>query len=301
MTAANPAESHIYHSPKLTYGSYLKVRELLSLQVEQSDPTHHDELLFIISHQVYELWFKQILHEMSVVCAYLDQDKPLRAHQALERIHRVQHLLIEQLPLLETMFFVEFAKFRDQLRPASGFQSVQFRKLEFTCGNKNPKMLALVGDDESAKAEMAAFLDKATPYDHFLRHLAREDNNVFNIPTDVLNRDTTRPHETDDRLVEALVRLYRLQDEHPAGERYYAQMRVAEALLEFDERFSLWRFHHVKMVERMIGSMTGTGGSSGAQYLMNTVLRSFFPDLWAVRNRFGSTGYGEGGGGGKGK
>lgn len=288
------AESPIYHSAKLTYGSYLKVNQLLALQVEQSSPTHHDELLFIISHQVYELWFKQILHEMSAVCAYLDQDKPLRAHQSLERIHRVQHLLIEQLPLLETMFFVEFAKFRDQLRPASGFQSVQFRKLEFTCGNKNPRMLALVGDDEAAKAEMAKFLDKPTPYDHFLRHLAREDNNVFQIPADVLGRDATKPHETDDRLVEALVRLYQLQDEHPAGERYYAQMRVAEALLEFDERFSLWRFHHVKMVERMIGSMTGTGGSSGAQYLMSTVLRPFFPDLWAVRNRFGSTGYGEG-------
>ncbi len=290
--APNGPESHIYTSPKLTYGSYLKVDELLRLQVEKSDPVHHDELLFIVSHQVYELWFKQILHELNDVCAYLDADKPLRAHQLMERIHRVQNLLIEQLPLLETMFFVEFAKFRDQLRPASGFQSVQFRKIEFTCGNKNPKMLALVGEDEAAKAEMAKFLDRPTPYDHFLRHLAREDNGVFNIPQDVLNRDTSKPHEQDDRIVEALAHVYRLQDEHPAGERYYPQMRMAEALLEFDERFGTWRYRHVKMVERMIGSMGGTGGSSGAKYLAGTVLTPFYPDLWAVRNRFGATEYG---------
>lgn len=283
------AENPIYHSTKLTYGSYLKVPELLSLQ--QPVTKHHDELLFIQAHQVYELWFKQILHEMDGVCAFLDADKPLRASQLLERIHTIQHLLIEQIPLIETMFGVEFAKFRDALRPASGFQSVQFRTLEFLCGNKNAKMLALLGEDEAAKTHLTRFLGRPTPYDHFVRHLAREDHNVFKIPASALNRDTNTPHEEDAGLVDSLEILYRIHDDAlKAGttERYYAQFRVAEALLEFDEKFSIWRFHHVKMVERMIGNVMGTGGSSGAKYLASTLARPFWPDLWAVRARFGS-------------
>jgi tryptophan 2,3-dioxygenase len=291
MTTPGPPapENPIYHSTKLTYGSYLKVPELLNLQHPRTD--HHDELLFIQAHQVYELWFKQMLHELAGpggVCERLDRDEPLRAAQLLERIHKIQSLLIEQLPLLETMFSTEFAKFRDALRPASGFQSVQFRKIEFLCGNKNPKMLALVGEDDAARAEMATFLDKPTPYDHFIRHLAREDNDVFKVPREFLTRDTNQPHEEDPQLVNSLEILYRKHDEWGSkdGERYYAQVKVAEQLLEFDERFQIWRFGHVKMVERMIGSMTGTGGSSGAKYLASTI-KSFWPDLWSVRSRFG--------------
>lgn len=282
------SENPIYHSTHLTYGSYLKIPELLELQNPRT--THRDELLFIISHQVYELWFKQLLHELTDVCKYLDEDKPLRAAQLFERIYRIQLLLIEQIPMLETMFSVEFAKFRDQLRPASGFQSVQFRTIEFLCGNKNPKMLALLGEDEAAKQQMAVYLKKPTPYDHFIRHLAREDNNVFKIPASALQRDTTLPHETNTDLVNALEILYRIHDDSKNtgnGERYYAQFRVSENLLEFDEKFSIWRFHHVKMVERMIGGGMGTGGSSGAKYLASTLERSFFPDLWAVRDRLG--------------
>ncbi|MBX3406614.1 MAG: hypothetical protein KF869_07605 [Phycisphaeraceae bacterium] len=289
------AENPIYHSDKQTYGTYLKINELLGLQRPRTG--HHDELLFIISHQVYELWFKQMMHELEEVCGHLDADRPLRAAQLFERIHKIQHLLIEQIPMLETMFSVEFARFRDSLRPASGFQSVQFRKIEFFCGNKNPKMLALVGEDEEAKREMATFLDKSTPYDHFIRHLAREDNGIFKIPREALARDTTQPHEPDERLVDSLEILYRAQHEGSqagkknAGERYYAQMRIAEHLLEFDEKFAIWRFHHVKMVERMIGGGMGTGGSSGAKYLASTLSRPFWPDLWTVRNRLGG-GYG---------
>src|SRR5262245_24827879 len=130
----------IYHNKTLTYTSYLKVNELLGLQVELSKPGHHDELLFIVSHQVYELWFKQMIHELVEICRLLDADEPARATQYFERIHRIQHLLIEQIPVLETMFASDFAQFRDNLRPASGFQSVQFRKIEFLCGAKNPKM-----------------------------------------------------------------------------------------------------------------------------------------------------------------
>ncbi len=293
-TPSNPAQPA--PASGLTYGSYLKVPELLSLQQCMSRPAHHDEMLFIISHQVYELWFKQMMHDLVRVCAYLDEDRPLRATQLFDRVHRVQHLLIEQIPLLETMFSVDFAAFRGALGTSSGFQSAQFRQLEFFCGKKNPNMLKLVGDDAKAKDAMAAYLDKATPYDHFLRHLAREDHNVFSIPADVLARDTRSPHALDERLVNALEVLYRKQGESASGERYYAQFRVAEHLLEFDEKLAIWRFHHVKMVERMIGTKKGTGGSSGAEYLAATLRTMLWPDLWEVRNRFGSQGpaYGAG-------
>ena len=267
---------------RLTYGSYLYVPDLLALQRELSDPPHHDELLFIVSHQVYELWFKQMLHEVRAVCGFLDQDLPLRAAQLFDRLHAIQHLLIEQIPLLETMFAVDFAKFRDHLRPASGFQSVQFRRLEFLCGAKNARLVQLVGEDEGSRAEMTAALEEPTLYDHFLRHLARAG---FAIPAEVLGRDTAEPYQPHEAVVDALVELYRATDAH------YPQFRLAEHLLELDERFAIWRFHHVKMVERMIGGKTGTGGSSGARYLASTLDKRFFPEIWMVRDRL-TSGYG---------
>jgi tryptophan 2,3-dioxygenase len=274
--------SPIDHSDKLTYSSYLRLEELLGAQRPISRPAHHDETLFIISHHVYELWFKQLLHEVHAVNDWLDRDQPLRASQLFERLLAIQHLLIEQIPLLETMFSVDFAKFRDNLRPASGFQSVQFRKLEFLCGAKNPRMLNLVGDDDAARADLARYLDAPTIYDHFLRHLDRAG---FPIPPEVLQRDTTKPHEAHPGVVDALHTLYQKSQEH------YPQFRLAEHFLQFDERFSIWRFHHVKMVERMIGGATGTGGSSGAKYLSATLSIRFFPEIWMVRDRLAS-GYG---------
>ncbi len=270
---------------KLTYGSYLKVPQLLDLQHPLSTPAHHDELLFIVSHQVYELWFKQMLHELHGVCDWLDKDQPLRAAQLLNRIHKIQNLLIEQIPLLETMFSSEFAKFRTSLGKSSGFQSVQFRKVEFLLGNKNPRLLELVGDDDTARTEMATYLGKPTPYDHFIRHLAREDNRIFPIPADQLSRDTTKTHEMNDALVSALAILYHKQDVHNVGERYYPQFLVAEGLLELEEKLQIWRFHHVKMVERMIGAGMGTGGSAGAKYLAATLSTRLYPDLIAVREK----------------
>jgi tryptophan 2,3-dioxygenase len=267
---------------RLTYGSYLHVPELLSLQRELSRPAHHDELLFIVSHQVYELWFKQLLHEIGAVCDWLDRDEPLRAGQLFDRLHAILHLLIEQIPLLETMFAVDFAQFRDHLRPASGFQSVQFRKLEFLCGAKNPRLIAQVGEDEEARRELAEALLEPTLYDHFLRHLARSG---LPIPAAVLARDVSQPHQVDEGVVDALVGLYR----DPG--RHYPHFRLAEHLLQLDERFGIWRFHHVKMVERMIGSRAGTGGSSGAKYLASTLGIRFFPEIWLVRDRL-TAGYG---------
>jgi tryptophan 2,3-dioxygenase len=266
-------------SRRLTYGSYLQVPELLSLQRELSQPAHHDELLFIISHQVYELWFKQVLHEIEAVCRWLDLDAPLRAAQLCDRLYAILHLLIEQIPLLETMFAVDFAKFRDHLRPASGFQSVQFRKLEFLCGAKNPRLIDQVGEDEASRRELQQALLQPTVYDHFLRHLARLG---FAIPAAVLERDVALPHQPDEGVIDALQRLYEHSDQH------YPQFRLAEHLLQLDERFAIWRFHHVKMVERMIGSRAGTGGSSGAKYLAATLTMRFFPEIWLVRDRIAS-------------
>jgi tryptophan 2,3-dioxygenase len=267
---------------RLTYASYLHVPELLALQRELSRPAHHDELLFIVSQQVYELWFKQMLHEAAAVCEWLDRDEPLRAAQLFDRIYAILHLLIEQIPLLETMFAVDFAQFRDHLRPASGFQSVQFRKLEFLLGAKNPRLIPQVGEEAAAQRELEEALLQPTLYDHFLRHLARQG---FAIPAAVLERDVSAVHQADDGVTAALVELYEHTDLH------YPQFRLAEHLLQVDERFAIWRFHHVKMVERMIGSRSGTGGSSGAKYLASTLTMRFFPEIWLVRDRLAS-GYG---------
>jgi tryptophan 2,3-dioxygenase len=267
---------------RLTYASYLHVPELLTLQRALSQPAHHDELLFIVSHQVYELWFKQMLHEARAICDWLDRDEALRAAQLFDRIYAILHLLIEQIPLLETMFAVDFAQFRGHLRPASGFQSVQFRKLEFLLGAKNPRLIPQVGEEDASRRELEAALGEPTLYDHFLHHLARQG---FAIPAAVLARDVSAVHQADDGVTDALLDLY----EH--NDRHYPQFRLAEHLLQVDERFAIWRFHHVKMVERMIGSLAGTGGSSGAKYLTSTLTMRFFPEIWLVRDRLAS-GYG---------
>src|SRR5262249_36931589 len=157
--------------------------------------------------------------------------------------------------------------------------SVQFRKLEFLCGAKNARLIDLVGEDEPSRRELAEALREPTLYDHFLRHLARSG---FAIPAAVLERDVSRPHQADEGVVDALVRLYERFDLH------YVPFRLAEHLLQLDERFAIWRFHHVKMVERMIGSRAGTGGSSGAKYLASTLGTRFFPEIWQVRDRLTS-------------
>jgi len=277
--------SHIPGMPeqkaeKITYGSYLKVPDLLTLQQTLSRPEHHDELLFIISHQVYELWFKQILHELRDVAMYLDGDRPERATQLLTRVHGIQNLLTQQIAVLETMFGVEFNKFRDNLRPASGFQSVQFRQIEFFSGVKNPRMAELVGDSAADQATLSAGLAGPTLFDHLVRHLHRKG---FTMPDEVLSRDTSQLYAGDERVSESIAMIYR---EH---EKHWPLFSLCEHFVEFDERLSLWRFHHVKMVERMIGGAVGTGGSSGAKYLMATVTLRCFPDLWAVRDRLGAT------------
>jgi tryptophan 2,3-dioxygenase len=250
---------------KLTYGGYLRVADLLSLQQLRSTPAHHDETLFIIIHQVYELWFKQILHELDHLIEQLDQDQVLGANRLLRRVVEIQQVLVAQLSVLETMTPTDFLAFRDHLMPASGFQSAQFREVEFTSGLK---------DESFARFELLGEPERARLRERLARPSLRDA--VFGL---FRRRGFTLPDgpEAIDERVRALLPLYR----DPA--KHYDLFLLAESLIEYDERFQLWRYRHVQMVERVIGGARGTGGSEGAAYLRSTLDRRFFPELWALR------------------
>jgi tryptophan 2,3-dioxygenase len=254
---------------RLTYGSYLKVQELLSLQQPESNPAHHDEMLFIIIHQVYELWFKQVLHELDEMASAMDRDDLLRISKHFRRIHTIQRLLEQQVDVLETMSPQEFNQFRDNLNPASGFQSIQFREIEFLAGVRRVEAMAHIQMNDSERARLERRLAEPSLYDRLKALLARR---AFAVAT---------PSE----LIESMRQIYTHESQ------YYDLHLLLEELIEFDERFLLWRGRHVRMVERMIGNKIGTGGSSGAEYLMKTLSYRFFPELWEVRTHLGSGSY----------
>jgi tryptophan 2,3-dioxygenase len=250
----------------LTYGSYLQVPELLSLQQPLSDPPHHDELLFIVIHQVYELWFKLTLHELDASVAFLERDDLLKAGKAFRRINAIQRILETQVDVLETMTPQEFNAFRSGLNPASGFQSAQFREIEFRCGlPMHEDALRHLDVTPPERANLERRLNEPTLYDALKGHLARRGFDVGS-------------HD-------ALIRTFRTIYENE--EAHYALYLLLEDLIEFDERVRLWRGRHVLMVERMIGMKPGTGGSLGVAYLQKTLQRQFFPELWEVRTVLG--------------
>ncbi|HEY0674561.1 MAG TPA: tryptophan 2,3-dioxygenase family protein [Longimicrobiales bacterium] len=253
--------------PKLTYGSYLQIERLTDLQKLESDPPRHDEMLFIIIHQVYELWFKQLLHELDAIVGKLNDADPLGATRMLRRCIEIERVLIQQVLVLETMAPNDFLTFRDHLMPASGFQSAQFRCLEAVCGVRNPAALQQFAEGTPARQSLERRLAAPTITDAFYGLLRGRG---FALPPG--NDEATR-----ERRVRELARLYQTPDEA------YDLYMLAEALIEFDELFTLWRLHHVQMVERMIGSKPGTGGSSGVNYLKTTIDRKFFPELWELR------------------
>jgi tryptophan 2,3-dioxygenase len=269
---------------RLTYGDYLKVRELISLQELKSDPAQHDETLFIVIHQVYELWFKQLLHEIDAIIDRLNRDEPLSAHRLLRRSIEIERVLISQVAVLETMTPMDFLAFRDHLLPASGFQSAQFRELEFVSGLKERRHLKSYAEEGGDRARLEARLDQPTLGDAFYDMLRRRG---FDLPAESdaeAESGTGEPRKT----IRELMRIYQEADRH------YDLFLLAESLIEYDESFSLWRLRHIKMVERMIGTKTGTGGSEGAAYLKKTVERSFFPDLWELRTYLSKkSGYGD--------
>ena len=253
----------------MSYGSYLKLQELLSLQRPLSQPAHHDEMLFIVIHQVYELWFKQLLHELDAAAAALDDDDLLRASKRFRRIHTIQRLIEQQVDILETMAPQEFNQFRDHLNPASGFQSVQFRELEFACGLRRTDVLQWVELNDEQRAALERRRTEPSLYDRVREVLRRRGFAV----------------DSSEALIETFRQIYSDEASH------YDLYLLLEDLIEFDERFLLWRGRHVRMVERMIGQKHGTGGSSGAQYLEGTLAYRFFPELWAVRTRLGEGTY----------
>jgi tryptophan 2,3-dioxygenase len=260
--------------PQLTYGGYLKVGELISLQHQLADPPQHDEMLFIVIHQVYELWFKELLHELDAIIKRLDADEPLAAHRLVRRCIEIERVLVNQIAVLETMMPTDFLAFRDHLMPASGFQSFQFRELEYVSGLKDARFLKNyeVGSEERKKLELR--LTQPTLPDAFYAMLGRRG---FDLPEASASTGEIRAAVERQRINE-LVRVY--QD----AEKHYALFLLAESLIEYDEMFSMWRLRHINMVERMIGSKTGTGGSEGAAYLRKTVDRKFFPELWELRS-----------------
>ena|SRR5205085_2481089 len=257
---------------RLTYGGYLRVPELIGLQQLRSDPVQHDETLFIIIHQVYELWFKQLLHELDTIIRRLNADETLMAHRLLRRCIEIERVLINQVAVLETMTPTDFLAFRDHLRPASGFQSFQFREIEYVSGLKDERFLRGYAEGSEEHGRLAARLAQPSVLEAFYDLLRRRG---FDLPAD--GEDPTA-HE---RRVRQLLRIY--ED----AENYYSLFLLAESLIEYDEMFAMWRLRHVKMVERMIGTKSGTGGSEGAAYLHKTVERKFFPELWEVRNYLG--------------
>ncbi|MBV8354399.1 MAG: tryptophan 2,3-dioxygenase [Candidatus Eremiobacteraeota bacterium] len=251
---------------ELSYGSYLQIDALLGLQRPQSDPPHHDELLFIVVHQVYELWFKQVLHEVEAAIRYLGEDDALHTTRALGRVHTIQRLLEEQVDVLETMTPHEFNAFRSRLNPASGFQSLQFRELEFLCGAGKTAYLTHLQQTEEQKERVERRLQEPTIYDALKQFLARRGFKTA----------------THDDLIATFRQIY---DE---AERYVDLYMLLEAFIELDERFLLWRGRHIRMVERMIGAKPGTGGSLGVRYLQTTLDKKFFPELWEMRTILGT-------------
>jgi tryptophan 2,3-dioxygenase len=255
----------------VTYASYLKLDELLALQQPLSDGPEHDETLFIIIHQVYELWFKEMLHELDHFTRLLDRRDVPRAHHTLKRVLTVLKVVVAQIDVLETMTPLEFLSFRDRLETGSGFQSFQFRELEFALGQKDPAALERYPAGGPHRHRLEARLAAPTVWDAFLRFLAAEGHGV---PSEALRRDHRRPIEPSPALQRVLIDLYRSNP---------VVASLCERLVDLDEGVQEWRYRHVKMVQRTIGTRHGTGGSAGADYLMTTLNRAAFPDLWAIR------------------
>jgi tryptophan 2,3-dioxygenase len=257
----------------VTYTSYLKVDELLKLQQPLSDGPEHDEMLFIVIHQVYELWFREMLHELDFLKEKMLEDEGARALATLKRVLTILKVAVAQIDVLETMTPLEFLSFRERLESGSGFQSYQFRELEFLLGAKNAAALERYPAGSAARQRLEQRLAAPTLWDAFLRFLSQSG---WSIPDAALARDVREGVIPSEELQSALVELYR-------NDALLASL--CERLVDLDEGVQEWRYRHVKMVQRTIGEKRGTGGSEGARYLMSTLNRPLFPDLWAIRTR----------------
>ena len=258
----------------MTYAGYLHLDRLLSAQQPLSDPPHHDELLFIVQHQVSELWIKLMVHELRAATAHLRADQLDPCQKIFARCKQVLRQLTEMWAVLETLTPSEYMEFRDLLGPSSGFQSVQYRTMEFLLGNKNAEMLKVFAHDADALAVLRETLETPSLYDEALRFLARKGHPV---PPHHLQRDWTRPHVSSPDLLPVFVAIY--EDTKSHWEAYH----LCEDLVDLETQFQLWRFRHMRTVMRIIGFKRGTGGSSGVGFLQQALHLTFFPELFEVR------------------
>lgn len=266
-------------SGRMTYAGYLRLDTLLSAQQPQSDPPYHDEMLFIIQHHVAELWMKLIIHELKAAIDYLRRDETGPCLKVLARVKQIQRQLFEQWAVLETMTPHEYLAFRDTLGPSSGFQSAQYRTVEFIFGNKNAEMLAVFAHDPAVQQGLRDVLEAPSLYDEALRWLARRGHAV---PVELLQRDVSQLWQHQDSLLPVFKRIYE------APEQFWTEFHLCETLVDIEESFQLWRFRHMKAVERIIGHRRGTGGSSGVGFLKKALDLTFFPELLDVRTVLGS-------------
>jgi tryptophan 2,3-dioxygenase len=262
-----------------SYGGYLCLDQILSAQAPRSAPPHHDEMLFIIQHQTAELWMKLMIHELGAAIGHVKADRLDPCFKILARVKQIQRQLFEQWSVLETLTPSEYAEFRDVLGPASGLQSFQFRAIEFLLGNKNAAMLEVHRHDARTHAWLKGLLEAPSLYDEFLRLLARRG---MPVPSECVERDWARPHARHDGVVAVFKSIY----EDPR--RYWDAYDMCEKLVDVEENFQLWRFRHVKTVERVIGFKRGTGGTAGVPFLRKTLEAVLFPELIDVRTEIGA-------------
>ncbi len=257
----------------LTYAGYLQLDELLTLPQPRRTPPEHDEMLFIVIHQTYELWFKQLLHEAGKVRRDFSANDLYGALHTFKRMRTVMKTLVAQVDILETMTPRSFASFRSRLDTASGFQSAQYRELEFVFGYKRSKVTAAIPEGEAGRRSAEARLDERTVVDHFYEFLAQRG---LAVPRGLLDREVRNPTAPSEALQREILRAY--EEEPNLG-------LLFELMLDFDEGLQEWRYRHVKLVERTIGAKHGTGGSAGIEFLKQSVFVQLFPDLWAVRHQ----------------
>jgi tryptophan 2,3-dioxygenase len=265
-------------SRSMSYGDYLALDQLLSAQHPRSEPPQHDELLFIIQHQTSELWLKLLLHELRSARALLTTDDLAPALKRLARVKRIQEVLIEQWGVLATLTPSEYAEIRPFLATSSGFQSWQYRAVEFLLGNKNVEMVRVFDHDPPTHTLLDTLLREPSLYDEFLRYLSRRG---YAVPPALLDRDWTLPHTLDAELVHVFGEVYAAPAQH------WGVYETCEELVDLEDNMQLWRFRHLKVVERTIGHKRGTGGSSGVDFLRRALDLTFFPELYAVRGEIG--------------
>lgn len=263
---------------RMSYGDYLRLDQLLAAQVPLSDPPQHDELLFIIQHQTSELWLKLMVHELRSARSLLREDELPPALKRMARVKHIQRVLTDQWSVLATMTPSEYALIRPFLATSSGFQSAQYREVEFLLGNKNADMVDVFRHDPAAHAELATLLHEPSLYDEFLAHLARSG---YAVPAELLDRDWSQPYRLNDALVDTIATIYADPPTH------WGVYETCEELVDVEDNFQEWRFRHLQVVQRTIGHKTGTGGSSGVDFLRRALDLTFFPELYEVRTRIG--------------